>query len=93
MEKSLAHGNNPGIDIDNLGSCNQSDCHDFSSKPKWGIYFLVIRAGILFMVASLSCAADPVREGQIAALGGETPGVPHGTPSPSRAAVRSVPWS
>jgi len=38
----------------------------------------VIRAGILLIVASLSCAADPVREREIAALGGETPGVPHG---------------
>ena len=38
----------------------------------------MIRAGILLMAASLSCAADPVRERQIATLGGETPGVPHG---------------
>lgn len=30
------------------------------------------------IAASLSCAADPVREREMAALGGETPGVPHG---------------
>jgi len=39
MEKSLAHQNNPGIEMVNLGSCNQSNCHDFSSKLKWGVYF------------------------------------------------------
>jgi len=35
-------------------------------------------AGIIFMSVSFSCAPDPVKEREIAALGGETPGVPHG---------------
>src|SRR5258706_16200247 len=33
---------------------------------------------IVLLSVSFSCAADPVRERQIAALGGETPGIPHG---------------
>ncbi len=33
---------------------------------------------IALVSVSFSCAADPVRERQIAALGGETPGIPHG---------------
>jgi len=41
MEKSLAQQNNfaMGAVIENLGSCNHGDCHDFSSKLKWGIYY------------------------------------------------------
>jgi len=43
-----------------------------------GRLLLVVRTGIIFIALSFSCAADPVREREIAALGGETPGVPHG---------------
>ncbi len=32
MDKSLYRVKNPG-------SCNQSSCHDFGSKLRWGIYF------------------------------------------------------
>jgi len=32
MEKILIGQSNPG-------SCNQSGCHDFSSKLKWGVYY------------------------------------------------------
>jgi hypothetical protein len=38
MEKLLTAQNNPGS-TDNLGSCNQAGCHDFSSPLKWGIYY------------------------------------------------------
>jgi hypothetical protein len=32
MDKSLYR-------VTNAGSCNQSDCHDFSGKLRWGVYF------------------------------------------------------
>lgn len=35
-------------------------------------------AALALVSVSLSCTVDPARERQIAALGGETPGIPHG---------------